>query len=99
MPTIHRPGFSPAPVTTGATAQTTATTATTATGQAIPQTAPLPRVSAADLKPMPVAINGFGGKPLPNVNITLVPQPGQMGTGEAKADIDDGGWVSTVTPR
>ncbi len=94
MPTIHRPGFSPAPVTTGATAQTTATTATTATGQAIPQTAPLPRVSAADLKPMPVAINGFGGKPLPNVNITLVPQPGQMGTGEAKADIDDGGWVS-----
>ena len=45
-------------------------------------------------QPVPVVINGFGGKPLPNVNITLVPSPGQLGGKETRADLEDGGWVS-----
>lgn len=99
MPTITRPGVSPQPVTTAATSGTPAAAPVIAPVAVPPAVdamapAPAPSVSAADLKPLPVVINGFGGKAVPNVNITLVPQPGQVGTAEAKSELEDGGWVS-----
>ena len=77
----------------------TTATPTSSPAQAVPatttpdvkRTAP---ASGASSLPVAVVINGFGGKPLPKVNITLVPQPGQAGTKEAHADLEDGGWVS-----
>ena len=44
-------------------------------------------------KPVPVAINGFGGVALTSGLITLTPQPGQAGFGEARAEVEEGGWV------
>jgi hypothetical protein len=103
MPTItNRPGVTPNPAPGGAggTAGTTGTTGTTATTTAGDPASPAPAPSApvpsaaGDLRPTPVKIEGFGCKPLPKVNIALVPQPGQLGTREARADAEDGGWVS-----
>lgn len=43
--------------------------------------------------PLPVVINGFGGKAMPSVNITLTPRPGQAGFGEARSELEEGGWA------
>lgn len=90
---------------TNGTNGTTGTNATNAPQATTPTAAPtgvdaatqggrVPSTSAADLKPAPVVVNGFGGKKLPNININLTPQPGQSGGSEARADVEDGGWVN-----
>lgn len=104
MPVISgRPGVIPTPTNVGTNATnnaqgthaTTGTQATNAVGTVdASQAGRVPSTSAADLKPTPVTINGFGGKKLPTVNINLTPQPGQLGGSESKADIEDGGWVN-----
>ncbi len=93
MPIVtNRPSTTPG--VTGATGTSTVTGAGSATGAAEPTTveAPVPSGAAA-AGPVPVVINGFGGKPLPTVNIALTPQPGQAGFGEARAEVEEGGWV------
>lgn len=66
----------------------------TAAGQPeTPAVEPAAPSAASDGKAVAVAINGFGGKPLPSANITLTPQPGQAGFGEARAELEEGGWV------
>ncbi|MBI1945240.1 MAG: hypothetical protein HYS27_06065 [Deltaproteobacteria bacterium] len=101
MPTVTgRPNLTPTPTTTGATGATSASGVTGAgvvQGTTDPTATPTAQgpAPAAGLegKPVPVVINGFGGKPLPTVNITLTPQPGQAGFGEARAELEEGGWV------
>lgn len=94
------------PAGTGAATGGSAPTGTTATGAATGAgavggagssdptgpAAPVP-TAAVPGTPVPVAINGFGGKPLPTVNITLTPAPGQAGFGEARPEVGEGGWV------
>lgn len=101
MPTVTgRPNLTPTPTPTGATGSTSASGVAGAgvvQGTTDPTAAPTAQgpAPAAGLegKPVPVVINGFGGKPLPTVNITLTPQPGQAGFGEARAELEEGGWV------
>lgn len=45
-------------------------------------------------KPVDVKINGFGGKPMANVIVALVPRPGQAGSAETRSEVDHGGWVT-----
>jgi hypothetical protein len=44
--------------------------------------------------PVDVKINGFGGKRMASVNVSLVPQPGQAGSAESRSEADHGGWVT-----
>lgn len=94
-PTAQTPAGSNGTTGTAATGATQAAqTVGTVGSQAKDQMGGRVPSAAGDLKPLPVAINGFGGKALPKVNINLTPNPGQAGGGEAKADVEDGGWVN-----
>ncbi|MCC7071829.1 MAG: hypothetical protein IT383_10935 [Deltaproteobacteria bacterium] len=98
MPIVtNRPLSIPTAGSTGATGTTNAGTVTGAgaVGQASEPVAPVAPVPSGAVPgaPAPVAINGFGGKALPTVNIALTPQPGQAGLAEARPELEEGGWV------
>ncbi len=94
MPVVTRRSTPSPRATRGASGSAPAAAATASTARAV--TAPRRGRSGSQAgdKAVPVVINGFGGKPFPTVNLTLVPQPGQVGSREAHADIGSGGWVS-----
>lgn len=80
--------------TSSASTSATRATATRSTRAADEPSAPRGAGAGGAHKPVDVKINGFGGKSVPSVNISLVPQPGQVGRGESRSEAGDGGWVT-----
>src|SRR5688572_23908184 len=96
---INRVGGTPTP--SGTTGPTTATMGAAPVNNVAPVGAVDPTAGAgtvpsvsSTLPPGRAVINGFGGKPVPTVNVALNPRAGQAGAAEVRADADDAGWVS-----